>query len=206
MARAQTVGATTLSSPPWVQDYLSRDHLVASPAKLDATAFPLEGYTITTSGAAQGATSIPVTALTVAIPNGTILNWTGAGEFSLLTAAAAVGATSLTVEALDVAIENTDTALYVPVGNKKAVRSGTVVGRTYAEAANGDPLGPAADTDDEVFLVVFDVDDLDDINDVELYRPGSMVKQNLLPQYTTMSATVLGKVRAAYICVNASTE
>ncbi len=66
--------------------------------------------------------------MTVALPIGTRLDFTGAGEFAILTAPAAVGATSLTVEALDAAIEASDTATYsVSLSNNKVVPAGTVM-------------------------------------------------------------------------------
>jgi hypothetical protein len=86
------------------------------------------GQIVTTSGAAAAATSLPVTALTVAIPSGTVLNFLpGSGKFAKLTAAAAVGATSLTVQALPTTIANLDTAVFPGTGAKR-LRAGTVVG------------------------------------------------------------------------------
>jgi hypothetical protein len=86
-------------------------------------------YTITTTAqAAAAATSIAVSALTVALPTGTVLDFTGAGEFATLTAPAAVGATSLVVEALDAQIESGDTASYIVSGsNAKVIKAGTVM-------------------------------------------------------------------------------
>lgn len=86
-------------------------------------------YTITApSGAAGGATSITVTATLVALPTGTVLDWTGAGEITTLSAAAAVGATSLSVVALDAAIESGDTAtVLVSYSQEKVIPAGTVM-------------------------------------------------------------------------------
>lgn len=85
-------------------------------------------YTITTSGAAAAAVALPVTALPVALPAGTILNFTGAGETAILTAPAAAGATSLAVEPLDAAIEASDTATYIiSQSNDKVIPGGTVM-------------------------------------------------------------------------------
>lgn len=86
-------------------------------------------YTITANGAAiAGATSIAVDALPVALPTGTVLNFTGAGEFAILTAPAAAGATTLTVEALDAAIEDNDTATYLTsASGSKVIKAGTVM-------------------------------------------------------------------------------
>lgn len=86
-------------------------------------------YTITAAAAAlAAATSITVAALPVALPVGTILNFTGAGEFATLTASAAAGATTLTVEALDAGIEDTDTATYkISYSQAKVIPAGTVM-------------------------------------------------------------------------------
>ena len=74
---------------------------------------PVSTVTVTVGagGAAQGATSVPVTALTGAIPSGAKLTFTG-GKVATLTAAAAASATSLTVAALAQALVASDVATY----------------------------------------------------------------------------------------------
>ncbi len=81
---------------------------------------------------------------------------------------------------------------------RKPIPSGTVVGRTYAERDAGTGFGPAADSDDEILIVAFDVTNAIDLTDVELYRPGSMVKENLLPDWDILSAAVKASLRAKY--------
>jgi hypothetical protein len=84
---------------------------------------------------------------------------------------------------------------------KKYIPSGTILGRTYAERDAGTGYGPAADTDDEFFLVAFDVSDAGDVADVELYRHGSIVYENFLPvTFSTNSATIQAAIRSAYQC------
>lgn len=83
--------------------------------------------TVGAAGAAIGATSVPVAALTGAIPSGTTLDFGGA-KFARLTAAAASGATTLTVAALPTALVSGDTATYAPPGSKKTMLAGTAVG------------------------------------------------------------------------------
>lgn len=73
--------------------------------------------TVGVGGAAANAVTVPVTALPVAIPVGTILQF-GTDEFVKLTAAAAEGATSISVEALINALEAGDTAVYGGTGKK----------------------------------------------------------------------------------------
>lgn len=194
--------ANQLTAAVWAGDFLSRDHMIPGGARADSAQWASTDYTITTTAAAiAGAVALAVTALPVALPSGTTLNFTGAGEFALLTAAAALGATSLTVEALDAAIESGDTATFtvtdpVPV----TIVSGTVVGRTLAERDAGTAYGKADAADDEVYIVAFDVYDASINPDIELYRPGSIVKENFLPNWAGLAAGVQTLVRAAYIC------
>jgi hypothetical protein len=198
MARI-TEASNSLTSPAWAGDFLNREHLLPGGAKLLASAFLNTDAVVATVGAAaaaQGATSIPVAALSGAIPNGTVLYFS-ATEYAKLTAAAAAGATSLTVEALVNALEEGDSATYSGVGIPTVV-SGTLVGRTFTERAAGTAFGPAADGDDEVYLVAFDVHDVSVNNDVDLYRHGGIVKENFLPVFSALSSTLQGKIRTAY--------
>lgn len=187
-------------APRWMGDYHDREGIIPGGAKLVTSAFPIEDavtVTVGGAGAAIGATAIPVAAISGPIPSGTILDFTGAGEFALLTAAAATGATSLTVEALDAAIEAGDTATYAGVG-RRYVQSGTLIGRTFAERAAGTGFGPWATGDDEVYLLVHDVYDVSLNNDADLYRHGRVVKENYLPGFANLSAGALTALRAAY--------
>lgn len=81
---------------------------------------------------------------------------------------------------------------------RKVIPSGTVLGRTYAEREAGTGFGPAADTDDEILIAAYDVTNAVDLTDVELYRPGSVVKENFLPDWDTLSAAVKASIRANY--------
>lgn len=84
---------------------------------------------------------------------------------------------------------------------KRFVPSGTVVGRTIAERDASAPFELAAVGDNEVFIVVFDVDDVANINDAEVARPGTLVKENFLPGFAGLVAGVQALVRGAYQCV-----
>lgn len=197
MARIKEEGPT-LTPPAWAGDFMGREHLVPGGARLDPAQFRATDAVKVeaTANAIATATSISVTALSGPIPNGTLLDF-GTGKYAQLTAAAAAGATSISVEALPAQIDQNDVAWYEGV-ETKAVVSGTPIGRTFAERANGDALGPAASGDDEVYLVAFDVVDADISPNVELYRPGSMVKENLLPDFANLDAAVLTLIRGAY--------
>ncbi len=82
---------------------------------------------------------------------------------------------------------------------RKFVPSGTPVGRTFIERDANAPFGLAADADDEMLLTARDIYDAAKNNDVELYRPGRVVKENFLPAFQTMSAAIKAKIRSLYI-------
>lgn len=191
--------------PRWAADFRSRDHLIPGGVKLDAAAFPADDtvtVTVGAGGAVAGATSVPVNALSGRIPAGAFLDFTGAGKYAKLTAEAVAGATTITVEALVQALAAGDTATHLGQ-NKKFVPSGTVLGRTQAEADANAPFGPAVATDSEnqVYLLAFDVDDAAENNDGVLYRHNAVVKENLLPGWSTLAAGVQGMVRTKYNCI-----
>jgi hypothetical protein len=201
MARIVDNTANTLSSAVWAGDFLGREHLVPGGARLDAAQFYRTDSVVATvgvAGAAQGATSVPVAALTGAIPSGTVLDFGGA-KFARLTAAAAAGATSLTVAALPTALVSTDTARYTGVGVRD-VPSGTLLGRTVTEREAGTGYGPWASGDDEVYLLAFDVTDPSINADCELYRNFGIVKENLLPGWANYTSGMKTALRGAYRC------
>lgn len=196
-----TFNTNEITSPVWAGDFLSREHLLPGGIKLDAAQFPKTDAVVVTvgaAGAAIDATTVPVDALPGALPNGTLLDF-GGKKFARLTAAAASGATSLTVSALATALVDNDTATYAGSADARAtVLSGTPVGRTYAERTTGDAFGPAAASDDEIFLVAFDVTDVTEDARAEAYRPGGVVKENFLPNFANIASGVLTKIRALY--------
>ncbi len=205
MAKVKHYG-NTRTQPVWADDFLDRDHVMPFPAKVDPAQFSDQAGVIATvgvSGAAQDATSIPVAALApslfastvliaqgnVLIPAGTVLYFGASKKFAKLTADAVYGATSLTVQALPTALVSGDVATYSRYGTL-SIPSGTVVGRTYAERDANTAFGPGVVTDDELFLSVYDIANANEEPDVELYRPGSVVKQNYLPGYTLLNTAV----------------
>lgn len=195
-----TFSGNEKSTPTFIGDFLSRDYLLPGGVKVDPAGFNAYDAVVVTvggGGAAQGATSIPVSALSGAIPSGTVLRFS-ADEFATLSSAAAAGATSLSVEALVNALESGDKATYPGTSNKKRVVGGTIIGRTYAERDAGTAFGLAADADDEVFIVAYDIYDVAEIADAEVLRDGTLIKENFLPGWTGVSATLKGKIRAKY--------
>jgi len=200
-----TFVTNTKGTPEWCADFLSREHLMPFPARLDPSQFvDQNGVLVKANGAAaQAATSVTVDALLAPLPLGALLRFLpGAGKLAVLTAAAAEGATSITVEALPTAIADNDEARYSP-DNRRTILDGTLVGRTTAERLANTPFGAAADTDDEFYIVAFTVDDALVNPDIELVRPGTVIKENYLPDWTTISANanLLAKLRGVYRCI-----
>jgi len=195
-----TTTGPTLSSPRWMGDFGSRDYLVPGGAKLDATQFTPSDRVVVdvgAAGAAQFATSVPVSpALTGPIPVGAVIVFSATKKLRV-SAAAATGATSLTTDPIPVALVDADVSEYTGYGDKY-IASGTLVGRTYTERDALTGFGPASDTDDEYFLVAFDVSDANHVDDVELYRPGGTVYEQHLPNFAALSATQKGKIRTLY--------
>ncbi len=202
MAKSTRTKWVRAGRPRWLADETSRDHLVPGGVKLASAAFPVEDavtVTVAAAGAALAATSIPLAAGAEGrIPQGTILDFTGAGEFALVTAEVAPGATAIAVEALDAAIEAGDTATYPGTG-KKYVADGTILGMTQAEMDSGAQWGPWVSGDVYVRVLRFPVEDVVANNDGVLVRPGSVLKYNLLPEAPLTAAQVDALRTAGYV-------
>lgn len=191
-----------LTSPIWAGDFLDREHLMPGGAKVDASQFlATDGALVTLSAnALVSATSIAVTALANPIPANTLLRF-AAGKYAYSTAAAAAGATSITVEALPVALTSGDKATYKGSGTKPVnIVSGTLIGRTWAERDAGTAFGPAADADEEIYFLAFDITDATKNNDADLYRYNSIVKETFVPGWAGLSSTLKAFVRSHYQC------
>jgi hypothetical protein len=188
------------SAPQWRGDFGGREHILPTPAKILASAFAdAAGIRVVASAQAlANATSISVTALTPSAFANTVLIAEGnvllrAGEtlhfggkkFATLTADAEIGDTSLAVSAIPTQIESGDVAVFSKFGTL-SIASGTAIGRTYAERDAGTAFGPADVNDDEIYLTYNEVVDAYTNNDVELYRHRSLVKENYLPDYSTL--------------------
>lgn len=182
----------------WAGDFFDADDLMPAGGRLDVGLFFAPVTVAVTGAVAANATTLPVTALTGDITQNTTLNFTGNKPVRVQTPALK-GATSINVYPIPVALVGTDTAVYSGPGTRQ-VLSGICVGRTYAERNASAPFGPAADTDDEIYLVAFAVPDVSRDADVTLVRPGDfIVKENLLP--VAPSAAVLTKLRQNYVCI-----
>lgn len=168
--------------------------------------------TVAAAGAAAGATTVPITALKspqdlvvpevgALIPQGALLDFTGAGKFAKVTAPASIGTTSLTVEALPQALVAGDVARY-NAGGYKLVTNGQLVGRTWAERDAGMGYGPAdVATDNEIYLLYFDIHNALVDNEAELYMHNNVVYENLLPGWATLPAPIRAYIRSNYHCI-----
>lgn len=192
------------STPPlWLAEPLNQNTIMPVPVKLDAAQFnAVDAVKVTVAAnTAQGLTSVPVTALSGAIPSGTVIDFGGA-KFARTAAAAAINATSLTVAALPTALVANDTATYKGIG-KKSLPSGTLIGRTFTERDSSAPWGPADVTtpDDEIYLTVRDNSDLSKAAHNEILAPKTKIKENYLPGWANYSTAAKAAVRARYTCI-----
>ena len=193
----------TRTRPTFMADQLGREHLALFPAKLDPAAFPTSvavTATVAAGGAAIGATTVPVAALSGPIPATTILDF-GGSKFARLTADAASGATSVGVTPLPLALDAADAATYPGTGHR-TIEGGTLVGRTYAERDAGANFGPATvASDDEQYLTAFDVADADKDASAVLLEHEYRVKENYLPNWANLPTATKTKIRALYNCL-----
>ncbi|NMG11135.1 hypothetical protein [Brasilonema sp. UFV-L1] len=91
-----------------------------------------------------------------------------------------------------------DTSYNYPGYGARPLYSGWAVGRTFAERDAGTPFTLAADTDDEIYLIAFDVPDALRNQEIVLVRHQTRVKENRLPKFSTYSSGLQTKLRAAY--------
>ncbi|WP_143467743.1 hypothetical protein [Leptolyngbya ohadii] len=81
------------------------------------------------------------------------------------------------------------------------VPSGTLLGRTYTERAAGTGFGPALETDDEIFIVAFQVERGEIDAGVTFVRHQRLVYENKLPGWDGFDADTKAKVRSLYQCI-----
>lgn len=201
--RNMSVGRLNRTQPNWAGDFLGREALLPGGGRLDAaliTAYPGPVTVTLTANAAVGATSLTVTALTAAIPGGTVLNFGLYGKFAVVDRLIAAAAVAVTVLPIDQALVIGDAAIY-PGSPRKIVPSGTLVSRTFAQRAAGALFHPAINTDEEFFLTAHDISDADVNDEVALVRPNKsvVIKENFLPGWAGLSAALKAVVRANFL-------
>lgn len=78
------------------------------------------------------------------------------------------------------------------------VESGSLIGRSRAEAEAGTGFGPAADADDEIYLLMYDVPKPAENNDADVVRHTTLIRYNYLETYAAMSAGLKAKLHQFY--------
>lgn len=185
------------SRAPFVADWHSVTRL-GTGAQIDWAAIP-DTYrlgavvvTVGTGGAAGGATTVPVTALAAALPQGTTLSFGGA-KFARLSAAAASGETSLAVDALPTALVAGDTATY-HTGGSKFLPAGTEVGTL---AGNGKLRLRVVTTNPAIGLLETNAEEDSANHAASGYGviTGGVIYENLLPGATGSPRTLAAAVK-----------
>lgn len=98
-------------------------------------------------------------------------------------------------------VNSADVGFVADGSGRKNIPSGTILGRTLAERDAGTGFGPAVNTDEEIYINYFEVTDALVLDDVEMYRPGSQVKENFLPGWAGVAALLKTAVRSRYLCM-----
>jgi len=197
MSVGQVIYAPERTPPAWAGDGLNPKTILPGGIKLEASQFTSAELTIAAI-AAVDATSITLSSgLTREINPGDVIDF-GGKKFARVTALAPVGATTVTVAALPTALAIGDTGNF---SGLKFIISGTLVGRTFAERDAGTGFGPAVSTDDEIFLLAFDVPDAIQNPFGAVYRHRSLVFENYLPGWTPMSTDLKTAIRNRYQCM-----
>jgi hypothetical protein len=198
--------------PNWFGEMYDEKALIPGGALVTVAQFPAsDAVRVTANAAAAAATSIPLTAPLllqadgsplavgqIAIPAGALIDFGGA-KVAITTANALRGATAIAVRALPTAITVNDAGLYSGVA-KRNVPSGTLVGRTLAERDAGGRLEPWTAGDEDFYLVMWEAS-LELSDEVALVRPGTIIKENWLPGWATMSAPMRAAIRGRYQCI-----
>ncbi len=189
-------------------DFKSREHVLPGGVKLDAATFPGDDAVRVrlTANAAQGATSLVVAALTGPIPDNAILDFGGAKLARVNDVSVDAPDTTITVDAIPTAMVTGDTTYYVEPGVGKRVAEATPVYISQAtlesSAATGAKWkfagpGVTVGAGDTVRLLAYDVQDVDDNNDADLARKGTLVFANFA-YFSQLDASVQAKLRADY--------
>lgn len=201
---------TGYQQPDWAAEPLTADKLVPGGAKVTASAFArMDAVTVTLAAGAVTAGSnktLTFTAgLTGAIPSGAILDF-GAGEFVTFPTGAAKGATSVTNATVAADLEGGESATYPGTSPIRKLESGTLVGRTFTERDAGTAYGVADTTtpDDQLFLVAFENTDLENNNEVTLVRHQTLIYEDKLPGWSSLTTGTKTAIRARYQCIKSA--
>lgn len=197
----------TNNQPAWAAEALGHKTLIPGGARLDTTTFAgLVEQTVTIDdGAGYSAddTDLTIDAFTgTKIKPGDFLEYAAnPGTFTRAASLLLPGGTALVVDPLPAALADNDVLNLV--ADPKVIQAGYVVGRTFAERDADTPFHKALDTDEEFYLIAFDVipqfgDEIEDEYDVTLVRHQTLIRENMLPSFAVESATVQAALQAAY--------
>lgn len=194
----------TMQMPEWAAEELTDRCLVPAGTQAEISEF---GYsdeqTLTLSGAAVAGSGVELTlaqALQGNILRGVILDF-GSGKLFTLEKRANRGATTLT-GTLAANTANGDSYNYPGSSGRTVARSGVLVGRTYAERAAGAGFGIAdVVNDNEIHLIAFQNEYLEQDAGITLVRHRTQVYENKLPGWADMTAAQQAKIRELYDCL-----
>ncbi len=196
--------------PGFVGDFLNREHVLPGGVKLNASTFTGSDdiRVEVTAAVAANATTVPVVALSRDIPTDTTVMF-GApadGKFARLSEESPTGDNSLVTYPVPKDLAVGDVGYYSPPGTTKRIPAGTPVkisntvlessaasGALWSSAGNG----IAAGTNDIVRILAYDVQDVEDNNDGDLLRKGTLLRVNHM-YWDTLDATVKAKTRVDY--------
>ena len=197
MSVGQVIYNPERTPPAWAGDGLNPKSILPGGIKLEAAQFTSAELTIAAIAAVDDTSITLSSGLTREIQQGEVIDF-GGKKFARATALAPVGATTVSVSPLPTALAIGDTGNF---SGLKFIISGTLVGRTFAERDAGTGYGPAVSTDDEIFLLAFDV--LDAVHNPfgGVYRHTCLVFENYLPEWTAMSTDLKTAIRNRYQCM-----
>lgn len=205
-------GSTYLrvGQPNWLAEQYSADLLIPGGARVNPAVFPgsdavrvtataaaaVDAVAVTVAAVTRFANAVPIAVGQVVIPAGSIIDF-GAKKLAVVTANVVYGATSIAVRALGTAIAANDVGLFLGLGDRY-VPSGTLLGRTFAERDTAALFEPYADGDEEVYLTLWDSQNLEISNEVDLLRHTTLIKENWLTTFAALTALGKAAVRARY--------
>lgn len=202
--------SSAFECPAFAAEELTPDKLIPGGARINPAAFNAEdAQTLTLAAGAVTAGSNKTLTLTAAIahdiPAGYILDF-GSGEFCTLVNGASKDATTITGVTVAADLEGGESITYPGISPRKPIAAGTLIGRTYTERDAGTAYGVAdvATPDDEIFLVAFGATDAAINPDVTLLRHGTLIYENKLPNWATLTTNQKAAIRARYHCIKSA--
>ena len=196
-----TWNSFTTQMPEWMAEELTSHNLLPAGTQAEISEFSFaDAQTLTLVGAATAGAGVTLTidaALKSDINKGVILNF-GSGKLATLEQRAVRGVTTLTVNLAANTVDG-DSYNYPGSTGRTVVPSGTLVGRTYAERDAGTGFGIAdVANDDEIYLVAYQNEYVEQDAGITLVRHNTLVYENKLPGWATMTAPQQAAIRQRY--------